>query len=356
MTPAVQPIPPSLPARNPLWDVARGLGMVFVVAGHGFGGGISRFVNLFHIPLFFFVSGLVFKFADRSPSAAFVFLRKSFKSLWRPSLLYGTALVLLHNLLVLCHVYDLAPYGLRQTAVAIAKHAAFLKTEPLESAFWFLSALFVARVLLYAVSWVGDAMASTVARSAAELALVALVFAAGAAAARFRINLPANADVACSLLPFLYAGFRLKKADLSRFWPFLPALAVLVALFFSGHTLRMSRNQIVSPFFLLLSGSAGIAATLSFSALLCKYSPLARTVSFVGRHTIPILCLHLLAFRLVSWVWMVSADLPSGALARHPIVGPSIAWGLAYTAAGLLLPLAVPLVHNLFHKNERTSA
>ena len=52
--------------RNDVWDIVKGLGIVLVVAGHGFGGGISRFVNLFHIPLFIFVSGLVFRFEDRS--------------------------------------------------------------------------------------------------------------------------------------------------------------------------------------------------------------------------------------------------------------------------------------------------
>lgn len=359
MTLSVQRPSATTTGRNPLWDIARGLGMVFVVAGHGFRGDISRFVNLFHVPLFFFVSGLVFKFSGPSFSDALLFLRKSLKSLWRPSLLYGAFFVLIHNLFVRWGLYDLPRYGLVRTGAALAKHVAFFKTEPLESAMWFLSALFVGRCLLYAVSWLSSRIPDTSPRLrlAVELALVGLVFAAGCTASRLHIALPGNADAACSLLPFLYAGFKLKRSDLANPWIVCSCLAVLVLVFaFDGRTLRMSRNQIVSPLFLLVASGSGIAATFGLSAALLRFSPAAKTLALIGRHTIPILCLHLLAFRAVSWVWMTVDGLPPAVLAKHPVVDASLAWGALYTAAGLLLPLVIPAIAFLFAKYERTSA
>ena len=86
--------------RNVVWDIVKGLGILFVVAGQGFGGSISKYVNLFHIPLFFFVSWLVFSFYDRSFQSILRMFIKCVKTLWLLSVLYGSFYVLMHNLFV----------------------------------------------------------------------------------------------------------------------------------------------------------------------------------------------------------------------------------------------------------------
>lgn len=42
-------------------DVMKGIGIISVVAGHIFGGDLSRTIFMFHMPLFFFLSGYLFK-------------------------------------------------------------------------------------------------------------------------------------------------------------------------------------------------------------------------------------------------------------------------------------------------------
>ena len=331
--------------RNDVWDIVKGLGILFVVAGHGFGGGISRFVNLFHIPLFFFVSGLVFRFRDRSLKALGEFLLKCVKTLWLPSVLYGLFYVLFHNVFVRLHLYDVSTYTLPQFGVAALKHLAFFKTEPLESAMWFLTALFIGRCLLYGVLWVSSLLKEERSRLIVETALVAAVFAFGCFCFYRGIGLPGNADNACSLLPFLYAGYRMKRVQFKRPYVALPALAVLLALLLGvGRTLRMSRNEIVNPGFLLLGSAAGICLTFELAGLMQRSKPCLRAFAYLGRNTIPILCLHLLAFRLVSFLWVRCGGLPIADLAKHPIIAASYPWGLLYTTVGLLAPLLVPVV------------
>jgi fucose 4-O-acetylase-like acetyltransferase len=41
-------------------DVIKGIGIVFVVAGHTYIGEVKDFIFLFHMPLFFFISGFLF--------------------------------------------------------------------------------------------------------------------------------------------------------------------------------------------------------------------------------------------------------------------------------------------------------
>lgn len=45
--------------RIPLWDILKGLGIVAVVMGHD--GILSREVNWYHLVLFIFVSGALFR-------------------------------------------------------------------------------------------------------------------------------------------------------------------------------------------------------------------------------------------------------------------------------------------------------
>ena len=45
-------------------DVLKGLGIILVVVGHNFGGLTKQIIFLFHMPLFFFLSGYLFKKND----------------------------------------------------------------------------------------------------------------------------------------------------------------------------------------------------------------------------------------------------------------------------------------------------
>lgn len=55
-------------SRNTVIDAAKGIGIVCVVLGHIvlYGSGVSRIIFAFHMPLFFFCSGLVFNYTGTS--------------------------------------------------------------------------------------------------------------------------------------------------------------------------------------------------------------------------------------------------------------------------------------------------
>ncbi len=65
-------------------DIAKGIGIILVIAGHCFYLGYSYPLYAFHMPLFFFLSGLLFK--DKKEEFG-VFLKSKTKSLMRPWLI-----------------------------------------------------------------------------------------------------------------------------------------------------------------------------------------------------------------------------------------------------------------------------
>ena len=47
--------------RDAVLDILKGFGIIFVLVGHSLGGIVHNFIYSFHIPLFFLVSGYLYK-------------------------------------------------------------------------------------------------------------------------------------------------------------------------------------------------------------------------------------------------------------------------------------------------------
>ena len=68
-------------------------------------------------------------------------------------------------------------------------------------------------------------------------------------------------------------------------------------------------------------------------------------LAYLGRATMPIVILHFLSFKLVTWLGLLTTGGEPYLLAAFPIYFTGGAWWLAYTAAGLVLPLAADAVY-----------
>ena len=77
-------------------------------------------------------------------------------------------------------------------------------------------------------------------------------------------------------------------------------------------------------------------------------APLPRVsavLGYLGRATMPIVILHFLSFKLVTWLALLATGGESYLLAAFPVYFTGGVWWLAYTAAGLALPLAADAVY-----------
>lgn len=80
-------------------DYVRGLAMVLVIAGHvNFGHIFSNFIHLFHIPIFYYISGYLFNGLKQISFQSFI--SKKINSLIIPYLFFGICHVLLFYILV----------------------------------------------------------------------------------------------------------------------------------------------------------------------------------------------------------------------------------------------------------------
>lgn len=79
--------------RDPVIDSMRGIGIVLMVLGHsGFRG--TDFIYLFHMALFFMLSGWLFSLRGGPVH----FIKRKAVTLWLPFVLANTAFTVLNNL------------------------------------------------------------------------------------------------------------------------------------------------------------------------------------------------------------------------------------------------------------------
>jgi len=320
----------SASSRDARIDVARGLGILLVVLGHNdlFHHRFQdayRAVYLFHVPLFFFLSGYVFKPADGAR-----FLRRTGLRLLLPFVAVSAGAGALYIALRGWSVGDVIAgiaWGTGNT----------LPWDPL----WFLPALFVT---LGVANWPPLRALSVLRATLIGTALFALGWLL-MAAGPFRLppfvttdHKPLGAPWSLDLLPLtlLFAGLgqRLRASHgLDRVAPLVLTVAGAILLGIAlgaGATFDLNFRRAL-PYPLALMGAiGGIGLALGLAGLLAQLAPTRRALSLLGEHSLIILLFHSSIQGAVLKRFDAAAGLPTLLLA--------IALGLL---AGMLLPLLV---------------
>lgn len=148
--------------RDSRIDIIRGLGIIAVVWGH-FGLGGRDFIYAFHMPLFFFISGTLFRenFIE-GWKGYLTFIKRKIKSLYIPWLVCGVIDILLHNIFYYIGVwkfwgfddwnycYSLAEIVKRIFQMITLQRGYSIVLTPI----WFIRCLFLCNIVYYGVSWV----------------------------------------------------------------------------------------------------------------------------------------------------------------------------------------------------------
>ena len=144
--------------RNPSVSIAKGIAIILMVTAHARCGiWWQYYINMFHMPLFLFMSGYCFKEAYFSDTRSFV--TKRIKGIWLPFVKWQLIFLLLHNIFFSLDIYN-GEYGFRgrvsheYSIGETLKNAVFIAVtmshgEVLLGGFWFLKSLFVGSFFFY---------------------------------------------------------------------------------------------------------------------------------------------------------------------------------------------------------------
>ena len=300
-------------------DIARGIGMLAIIAGHFGVPAIVRVVFTFHIPVFYMITGY---FMEKEPVS--LFLRKKVKTLLMPYFITCIVVVLLQGLSALFHGMDVAEtlwiwikagfYGAGSTYHLPESFTAI-------GAIWFLLATFWGSLLMQFVLRRNQY---------AQVIGVIALFVFGYITANRFIWLPFDIQPGCCAVLYMYIGHvaRIKEDEIRKFmrkaWPaaFLVWFA-FICTFTSFALVRCDYGR----------GVVDIAASLCacyciffISERLDRFDVRSvRALTYIGRNSLIILCIHLVEMDLIDW-WSVVDQLQVIGVPR--LCGIGIAVGL----------------------------
>lgn len=146
--------------RDDSISIAKAFAILLMVLAHTwFSEYGSRWINMFHMPLFFFFAGYCFK--EKYLECPMLFVRKRIKGLYWPFVKWSIIFLLLHNFFFALNIYN-GQYGFHGNVSSLYDNDDFaLKTfhiltrmtdnEQLLGGYWFLRSLFVGSIIGFIV-------------------------------------------------------------------------------------------------------------------------------------------------------------------------------------------------------------
>lgn len=304
--------------------MARGIGILLVVAGHNWlvwhdKGLLFRLIYSFHMALFFYLSGLFLK----PEEGIWKVVSGRANSILKPFLVVS---------LVVVALTALPPGGAGKPLLpALARVAAGEGVTDTWTPLWFLPHLYLALVAATALLWLAAQEKRTAVPVAVALAVllgatgVLLVWHPGKAP-------PAGLPWSLDLLPLttavVMAGYLTRAAARMPAWPVLQLL-VSVALFVLLHTLSsatcdLHMRILDAPLVVVPEAVCGVLAVLAASSLLARWRPASAALSYIGAGSLIVLLFHSFFQGKIFAVGL--------RLVGSPVLAGVLAWGLSVLA------------------------
>ncbi len=279
-------------------DISRGIGILLVVYGHALSPGIIRYlIYAFHMPLFFFLSGLVFRYKPDESWQSFI--GKNARNILLPYLIFAILSLLLWYV---TRRPELPAVLLQFGSIFYGNGNNNLLA--FNNLLWFLPCLFLTRVLFFAVTRYSSDIKYL-------LVVMGLFACLGYCYSLFfsEIKLPFGLETALTAIVFFGGGYlmttipenimtMIKKHAvfflITALIIFVVGAMVNIAFYELQVDLRQDRLNNVVYFYLGAWG--GIISTVLLSMIIKKN----RLLEYLGKQSLVIFAWHLLAFPYVS--------------------------------------------------------
>ena len=337
--------------------IAKAIGIILMVAGHSGipSTNINNFIYIFHMPLFFFCSGYFFKeIYDYVNLQKFCFKRLS--GLYVPYIKWSLAFLLFHNLFYYLHLYHFS-YKMDDFLWHFIKTVTMSDYEIMLRPFWFLKALLWSSITAGLLSYLSNRLKTILNTKR----ILFLTLAITLYLKYLDFQLPIIGD--CSLITFgivyIYSGFFYRQYENN----FHVNDSVLVVFFFIVLIGSIYFNGIIDmryttitntiPYYILSLLGIILVYEISIRFNRNNYNIIKSTLYYIGNHTMPILSLHLLSFKIgnLAKIWIY--DLPIEKLADYTKIPEynEIFW-FVYVFLGVTIPLLINFCYIKLFNNK----
>lgn len=329
--------------RNKTYDVLKGLLIILMVMGHTqfFG---HDFVFLFHMGCFFIISGYFFDFKKvESRKELINYIKRKIKGLYVPFVLYNIFFIICNNFLFRIN-FTSNYFSLFTMIKKIALTLVFYGRTDLTDSTWFLQSLFFISIVYGIVGYLLRNKENKIAILGIISVLLSLI---GFILNKINFNIYQIGTI-CSSFILFYVGhignyIRLNKfnKEQSKLILFGFCIGYLLVLnnILGEYVIRVMQNQIYNPLIYISASIFGFIMMYLLANLISKIKKIVMYLSFVGRNTIPILCLHITSFKLVTLIEILCSNVEIEKLSIVPVYDNK--YWILLTIAGTVVPLAI---------------
>lgn len=324
-------------------SIAKAFAIMLMVLAHTWFLDIgNKWINMFHMPLFFFMAGYCFK--DKYLTDFKSFAIKRVAGLYKPFVNWSIVFLVLHNVFFYLNIYN-SDYGFRGNVSQLysltdfAKRAIMIVTsmsgsEQLLGGYWFLKSLFVGSIIAYFfIRYVKNSVIRGV------LAITIIMSAFNLSIPFFHIS---GREFMAALI--FTIGYSYKKRNLQvhhSWWCVLfGLLLVTIGVCYWQASLMQFSWECIAPF--LISAIAGTLMVFKLSCFVnAKDNWVKRSLVYIGDNTLTVLTWHFISFKLVSLIIIYVEKLPIERLAEFPVINDytSQGWFILYFVVGMAVPL-----------------
>ena len=357
-----------LEKRNPTVDIAKGVAICLMVLGHSemprWG---CNFIYMFHMPLFFILSGYCFK--EKYLEDVGTFIKHRLKGLYWPFVKFSLLFLILHNIFYRLHIYS-SIYGYRGHGIApLTLHefkdsfwciiTAMQSNPQLLGGYWFLRELLFSSILsLVLIKILPSIQQNKYCRPASVSWLIVACLIMSSLMSKFGLALPVFNINSLTFLctAFFLTGYIFKHVGTGggiSAWRIILCFAIIATFsrFFHKEIVSTTFKSTIPYFFIALVGSYmtwGICALING-----KFGKLSHALCWIGLNTLTILTWHFLAFKVVSLFIIYRYSLDIERLGEFPVMieYAKVGWWVVYFLVAMAITLNIAYINKWIHNS-----
>lgn len=332
--------------RDPLVDILKGIGIISIVIGHSspaqlpiLNFKIGTFVYGYHIMIFMFILGFLFK--KPSDSRPFNYIGKTIFGLGKLYITYSIIFTLLHNTFLRFNFISNVPLTPDNIWVYILSSVPFNSTETLLGAMWFIPMYVIAAIFFSGCFCFAE---KTKCPIAFHIVFIFLFMTVGVMMHNNPPYYLYHYQTSILAVPICYTGYFAKKywnvinKYITWYGGMLCAIALYLLVTSPLGNIELAANQIIQPHLFYPATLLGIYYCLALGKILCAFKYSNRLFAYIGKNSFHIMAMHFAALKLVDVIYGAITGAAPEVISVFPFAFNL--WYIYYPI-GVFLPLGI---------------
>ena len=339
--------------RNNIIDILKGIGIISIVIGHSslqlnifnYTFEIAKFVYLYHLVVFFFVGGILFK--EKYAFMPYAYVGKKVKSLYIPFVKVCTILLLLRPIMYKLNLFE-TTYNKIEYIQFFCNILLFQCFGEISSALWFVPVYFFSLIIFCFILYLEYKLRFSKIWGAIWSILIGI---SGIYLIEKGCQFLYRLEIAFLVVPIIYLGFIFRKYGdkLIEYCFFSLSIIIGIILYLymisTGKEIDLSSGKIFSPTLFYFISILGIYMCISIAKYITNFKKLSKVLEIIGRNSFYIIAFHLFFSKLIDWVYVSITQSHYEQLYNFPR-GPQVLY-IFYWTINIIAPIGVV---KLYHK------